>query len=168
MSHEANECEKLLIDQVIANLENIVIETSKLVSDHMEVDNDKRNSNKNNVTIILDKILNACKEIIKTGKSMFITSEQIITISRILPFLANAKETEQKIAEVYLPHILNIHYLSSNSQTSKEDKFRIEFYFERFVNWMESANNLIKDTYTEYGFAQELLIIWARLLLKLE
>ena len=76
LSHEANEGEKLLIDQVIANLEKIVIETSKLASDHMEVDNDKRNSSKNNVTIILDKILNACEEMIKAGKSVFSTSKK--------------------------------------------------------------------------------------------
>ena len=96
MSHEANECEQLLIDQVIANLENIVIETSKLASDHMEVDNDKRNSNKNNVSIILDKILNACEEMIKAGKSVSSTPEQIIAISRILLFLANEKKRLNK------------------------------------------------------------------------
>ena len=158
MSHITNAGEQLLIDQVIANIEKIVIETSKLASDHMEVDNDKRNSNKNNVTIILNKILNACEEMIKAGKCVFSTSEQIITISRILPFLTNAKETEQKIAEVCLPRNLNIHYLNSNSQASREDRFRVEFYKERFVNWMESANNSIKDTFTEYGFAQILLI----------
>ena len=48
--------------------------------------------------------------------------------------------------------------MNCNRQVSREDKFRVEFNLERFINWIESANNSIKDTFTEYGFAQELLI----------
>ena len=159
MSLEANEEEQLLIDQVIAILEQIVIAKSSFASFDMEVDNDKRSTGKENiknVTMILDKIINWSEQMLEAGKSVFSTPESIVAISRILPFLAKTKEAEQKIAEVFSPHISNIHYLERDSCANREDKFKVEFYLERFFNWMESANNFIKDTFTEYGIAQQL------------
>jgi len=68
LSEDVNDEQQELLDEVIAILENIVVQGSKYVLEQdMEVDNEKKEDNQQtikNVTIILDKITTACESMV--------------------------------------------------------------------------------------------------------
>lgn len=163
LSEDINEEQQQLLNQVIASLEVIVVEGSKLaLEEDMEVDTEKKEdstSTLRNVTILLEKIINACETMVEACRGIQNTSDQIIAISRILPYLTNNnKEAEQKIADLIAPNISSLEMLSEDNQKNYrwEEKFRVEFYCERFLNFLESAQNSVKQTFTKNGIAEEL------------
>lgn len=135
LSEDINEEQQQLLNQVIASLEAIVVEGSKLaLEEDMEVDTEKKEdstSTLKNVSILLEKIINACETMADACRGIQNTSDQIIAISRILPYLTNNnKEAEQKIADLIAPNISNLEMLSEDNQKNYrwEEKFRVEFY----------------------------------------
>ena len=128
----------------------------------MDLDSNKHEDSQNtikNVSIITEKIVNNCELMVEACKSLQNTPEQIIAISRILPFLTNKnKEAETKIAEMFSEHVNKLMILNEENQTNYkwEEKFRVEYYCERLLNCLESAQTNVKDTLTESSIADDL------------
>lgn len=163
LSEDVNEDQQKLIDQVINILEVVVVHGSNImIEEGMEVDTDKQKDNKSilmNVSIIIDKIVNACEHMVEWGKGIQNTSEQIVAISKILPFLTNKnKEAETKIADLFIQNVKNLHMISEVNQRNFkwEEKFRVEFYLRRLLNCLESGQNHMKDTFADLGIADDL------------
>ena len=128
----------------------------------VDLDSNKHEDNQNtakNVLTITDKIVNNCELMIEACKSLQNTPEQIITISRILAFLTNKnKKAETKIVEMFSKNVNKLMILNEKNQTNYkwEEKFRVEYYCERLLNCLESAQINVKDTLAESSIADDL------------
>jgi len=76
-----------------------------------------------------------------------------------LPLLTYSnKEAEGKVADLVSQNVKNLHMLSEDSQTNYkwDEKFRVEYYCERFLNFLESSQNSVKQTFTDRNIADDL------------